>query len=403
MNYLIGSDFDGQDQVIYFPDEKRTSQSFNVLLRTLFISLLLISINTNLNADGPRSKLINYNGPIGTNQDFHGVRVEIWINNKVTHENEDCHDLNAGHACDYYVYGLGMRIHNSHSHGIKVDLKKSLIFSQYPFTSCEAEIYWVDERGAEKKYRVAPGGFVIDAHSYIGIGAITASLGSSPQCFYQDRPWQAKGYNVNLYWQEIIPPAPPKQPPAPVPAPAPTAAPPAPVPQQPAPPPPPASDPIDMQKQMEELDRIVQRIQEVSMRALTDGENYSDAAYCRDVTDLLTVFSDLAKQDPSLGANFDPLLNMYGEIQTQACDRSTWTSDDSTEVVDRAPGCEDFPAESTGMAQPGLWCDTRKVKTTTVTDTSTPASSNSASKDGGKFQRGELKRPCHEGVAGCKD
>ena len=154
---------------------------------------------------------------------------------------------------------------------------------------------------------------------------------------------------------------------------------------------------------MEELNRIAQRIQEISMRAITEADNYSDAAYCRDMTALMTLFSDMAKQDASLGSSFAPLLNMYEEMQTQACDRSAWTSEDNSEVDSRAPGCEDFPAESTGMAKPGVWCDTRKVKTETVRDTSTPASSSGASRDGGQFQRGDLKKPCKNGVADCGD
>jgi len=376
---------------------------FHAFVLVLFFTLLTMP----LMADGPGSKLFNYNGRIGQNEAYYGVRVEFWINNENPHPNAFCNDLDAGYKCDHNTYGLGMRIHNNHSHAIKVDLKESLIFSQYPFTSCEAQIHWVDERFSPKKYRIAPGGFVIDPHSTLGIGAISGTLGSSPQCFYDDYPWEAVGYNINLYWQEIIPPPPPA-PPQPKPQ-APVTQPPSQPPSQPAPtpaPPPPAPvpDPVDMQKQIDELDRLSEQIQQIAMRAITDADNYSDAAYCRDMTSILDVFRQISQAvDASLRAGLDPLVSMYGQMQTQACDRSTWTSDDSVDAGGRAPGCEDFPAEATGMPSPGVWCDTRSNKSMTVADDYKSAPGSSPSSSGSQFKRAKLKQPCQKGVAGCND
>lgn len=330
-------------QASYFKDLQ-----FKHLALILFLPLVWFSAK--VEADGPSSKLINYNGRIGQNESHYDVRVELRINNENPHPKQDCHVLPSEWNCTYHSYGIGVRIYNNHSHAIRLDLKESLIFSQFPPTTCEAQISWVDERGPQKQYRVAPSGFIIDPYTYLGIGAIASRLGSSPACLYEDRNWEVEGYNVNLYWKEIIPP-PPKQPPTQQPPTQqpPTSQPPVqPTPVQPPPSQPsPVPDPAAKQKHMD-ADRFAQRIDEITKRMYES--DFGDAAMCRFHTDSLAAHRDMANQleDASLAEVMRPLIASLEQTQVEACDRSTWS--DASLQTDSPAGSQGCSGNDKGSA-----------------------------------------------------
>jgi hypothetical protein len=365
----------------------------NRTMRKISVLLLIFTIlGANVRADGPASKLINYNGLIGQNSSYHGVAVDFFINNVNPVLNQYCHDLTAGNSCIYNSYGVGMRVYNNHSHSITLKIKNSLIFSQFPPTACEAQISWVDERGSQKKYRNELGGFTIEPGEYLGIGGIASQLGSSPQCFYPDRNWEAKAYNVNLYWKEIIPP-PPKQPPAQQP---PTSQPTVqqpPVQQPPPSQPSPVPDPAAMQKPTDE-DRFAQRVEEISTRMLES--DFGDAAMCRFHTDSLAAHRDMANQfeDATLAEVMRPLIASLEQTQVAACDRSKWS--DASLQSDSPAGSKDCFRNVMGSE---VCVDT--PVTVNPDDYGGKAAPQSSGSTKIKPPKAELRKPCPRGVVNC--